>query len=221
VGTDIANGLWAIHGARLGTYMAVVQRMDISKVRDFDYLNHMFNESILPYQDILWHDCNRLGELINDKLIGDVLSISDSEQYKKLPSILRSEENFIKYKFHPPYDVVFISNDEPNSEKNFAILQEKVPEAKRATSLVEASKITSTDFFWAVDHNSIVVDQFDFEYNIDFFGPLKEYVFIAKNSKTGEFNKDGAVRLIPRMTAYRQETVPEEPVIIFSNITEK
>jgi len=44
VGADIENGLWAMYGARLGTYMTTLTDWDYIQVRDFEYLNTLFDE---------------------------------------------------------------------------------------------------------------------------------------------------------------------------------
>jgi hypothetical protein len=44
VGADTDNGAWAVYGARLGCYMTNCTDWDYTQVRDFDYLNRLFNE---------------------------------------------------------------------------------------------------------------------------------------------------------------------------------
>lgn len=49
VGADVENGLWAMYGARLGTYMTTLTDWDYIQVRDFEYLNILFQEEASPY----------------------------------------------------------------------------------------------------------------------------------------------------------------------------
>ena len=44
VGADIDNGAWAVYGARLGCFMTNCSDWDYTQVRDFEYLNHLFEE---------------------------------------------------------------------------------------------------------------------------------------------------------------------------------
>ena len=44
VGTDVENGLWAIHGARQGLYKTMCTDWDYVQVRDFEYLNNLWQE---------------------------------------------------------------------------------------------------------------------------------------------------------------------------------
>ena len=46
VGQDVSNGLWAIHGARLGCYLTNCANWDYVQVRDFEYLNQYFEDNI-------------------------------------------------------------------------------------------------------------------------------------------------------------------------------
>jgi hypothetical protein len=46
VGADVENGLWAMYGARLGCYKTNLTDWDYVNVRDFDYLNRMFDDKV-------------------------------------------------------------------------------------------------------------------------------------------------------------------------------
>ena len=43
-GADVKNGLWAIYGAREGFYKTMCTDWDFVNVRDFEYLNSMWEE---------------------------------------------------------------------------------------------------------------------------------------------------------------------------------
>jgi hypothetical protein len=44
VGADVENGMWAIFGARLGTYMTMITEWDYTEVQDFDKLAELWQE---------------------------------------------------------------------------------------------------------------------------------------------------------------------------------
>ena len=78
VGADADNGLWAIYGARQGTYLTMCTDWDIVNTRDFEYLNQMWKEEEAKFgisvggysQDKLIEEIKRLGDiLINEVLI--------------------------------------------------------------------------------------------------------------------------------------------------------
>jgi hypothetical protein len=65
VGADVENGLWAIYGARLGTYLTMLQDWDVNKVQWFDNFTELWdrygNVDPLEQSDII-------GEKLKDKL---------------------------------------------------------------------------------------------------------------------------------------------------------
>jgi len=46
IGADVENGLWAMYGARLGCYMTNLTDWNYINVRDFEYLNQLFDRDI-------------------------------------------------------------------------------------------------------------------------------------------------------------------------------
>ena len=76
------------------------------------------------------------------------------------------------------YDIIFISYHEPNAEENFKNLYERFNKVgfygervKRVTNVkgihnahVEAAKKSSTDYFFVVDGDAVIVDDFNFDY---------------------------------------------------------
>ncbi len=48
VGADVEHGLWCIYGARMGVHMTNLTEWDYINVRDFEYLNNMWNEKVAP-----------------------------------------------------------------------------------------------------------------------------------------------------------------------------
>jgi hypothetical protein len=46
VGADVYNGVWSMYGARLGCQMTNLTDWDFINVRDFDYLNNLFEKEV-------------------------------------------------------------------------------------------------------------------------------------------------------------------------------
>jgi len=238
VGADVENGLWAIYGARLGMCLALVSGYDNSVIRDFNKLNSLFEGS--P-KDKLLEECVRLGKLIKDATkdsrITDVLSITESKEFReRVKPILRSQENFIQYKYHPPYDVVFISYNEPYADANYEALLAKCPGAKRVNGVdgihkahIEAAKLCSSDYFWVVDADAELVDNFEFEYQIDFHEQEAVRVWRSKNPVNDLIYGNGGVKLLPRAATARMSLDKPDmttsicdlyyPIIKVSNVT--
>ena len=69
VGADVKNGLWAIYGARMGCYMTNSSDWDYVQVRDFDYLNQLWEEeSQVTHDENLLEKIDLLGNEINREL---------------------------------------------------------------------------------------------------------------------------------------------------------
>ena len=104
VGADVQNGLWTMYGARLGCYMTTLTDWDYIQVRDFEYLNKLFEDEISPKfivrpgkisssiekcyktdyrwdKDVLWKSIENLGESLR-KGLGLELAELDEIQSK-------------------------------------------------------------------------------------------------------------------------------------------
>jgi len=100
VGADVDNGLWAMYGTRLGCHMTNLTDWDYVNVRDFDYLNTFFENTIrqkfvaLPAdRDIekcyksgyswnkaaLWDEITDLGEKLRKGMGIEVAELSDTD----------------------------------------------------------------------------------------------------------------------------------------------
>jgi hypothetical protein len=84
VGADVEHGKWAIYGAREGLYKTMCTDWDYINVRDFEYLNSMWEEvepkvSTEGLQDSI----ERLGSILINKLDIPIAETPlDSEQSK-------------------------------------------------------------------------------------------------------------------------------------------
>jgi len=82
-------------------------------------------------------------------------------------------------------DIIFLSYDEPNAEKNYADLLAKVPWAKRVHGVKGSdaahkacAKLSETEYFVTVDADNIVDPKFlEVEIDLDELGLTKENVF--------------------------------------------
>lgn len=78
VGSDVENGIWAIYGARLGTYMTMLTTWDHTNVQWFDNYTTLWDE----FKDRDPQTSSKFfGEALNDKL-GLPMCILDEEQSK-------------------------------------------------------------------------------------------------------------------------------------------
>ena len=77
------------------------------------------------------------------------------------------------------YDIVFISNNEENSDAKYRKLKSKFPLVKRASSMVAAQKKSVTKMVWIVYADVVVLDTFDFTYKVPVWD--EQYVHVFKN----------------------------------------
>jgi len=103
------------------------------------------------------------------------------------------------------FEVVFISYEEPNAEKNFRILKNKIPDAHRIHGVqgihqahIEAAKLVKTDMFYVVDGDAEISEDFVFDHNVDLFERDTVYVWKSKNPINDLVYGYGGVKLLPK-----------------------
>ena len=102
-------------------------------------------------------------------------------------------------------DVVFISYNELEADKNFLRVLEKAPHAKRVHGVEgifeahkAAAKIAKTDMFYVVDGDAWLVDDWNFDYQPGIFDRDCTYVWHSKNPINGLTYGHGGVKLFSR-----------------------
>jgi hypothetical protein len=103
-----------------------------------------------------------------------------------------------------PFDIVFISYNEVEADKNFANLQALYPSAKRVHGVkgihnahIEAAKLVSTPMFWVVDADAEIVEDFKFDYQVQVHNYNSVLVWRSKNPINGLEYGYGGVKLLP------------------------
>ncbi len=102
VGADVENGMWAMYGARLGCFMTTLTEWDYIQVRDFEYLNNLFEDEVKPKftarvgkistsvekcyktnytwdRDILWSSIESLGESLRKGIGLEVAELNETQ----------------------------------------------------------------------------------------------------------------------------------------------
>lgn len=127
--------------------------------------------------------------------------------------IAKRKEWDIVASYPKPYDVVFISYQEPNADENYENLKKKVPNAKRVHGVkgihnahIEGAKLCNTDMFWIVDGDAIVVDEFNFDYQVPAWQYNHVHVWRSKNPINGLVYGYGGIKLFPRELTINMDT---------------
>lgn len=112
-----------------------------------------------------------------------------NEQFYDYPYILRHNEYKIEEK---PLDIVYLSNGEKNAEKNWQILHDICPRAKRidgitgrAAAYKACAEISDTPWFFNVFAKCIVDPNFDFTWQPDWLQGPKHWIFHSRNPVNG------------------------------------
>jgi len=180
----------------------------------------MVNDSFLPLEDFDWNfyidHHNQYERKINHVWKNGDFYDGIALTSKKL-SISQREIDyrfFVTKKEYPevgsnpkPYDIVFISNGEPNADDNFDLLSEKFPRTKRVMDIKgihaahkRAAELVETDMFWVVDGDAEIIDGFDFDYYVpayDIDGKDTVHVWRSLNPINGLVYGYGGVKLLP------------------------
>ena len=211
VGADVDNGMWAIYGAREGVYKTMCTDWDYVNVRDFEYLNKLWKEKYSKItEEMLPYEIMGLGETLRYELNLDIpVDPYNNEQSKFFKSVYtppeRAPQTFLGEKETAEYDIVMISYNEPNAEKNYDALKKRFPRAKRIHGVKgipkahrEAAKLCSTDLIWIVDGDAVISDDFKFDYK----APANEMNYVkvwrSKNPVNGLEYGYGGIKLFPR-----------------------
>lgn len=156
----------------------------------------------VPAWDVNYVHYEKLGTL-DLFLIPKEHNFTDDQFEKKF----FNDVKFIEFKIFSRciYDVFFISYHEINAEKNYETLKRKFPNTKRVKDVkgifnahLEAAKNSTTNFFWVVDADAEIVDDFNFSYEVPPWDFDVTHVWQSKNSVNGLIYGNGGVKLIPK-----------------------
>jgi hypothetical protein len=75
VGADADNGFWAIYGARLGTYMTMIEGWNYKDVQDFDVLARLWESFSQDGSD----QCKSVGDILRKKLGMPIVDMDPEE----------------------------------------------------------------------------------------------------------------------------------------------
>ena len=118
--------------------------------------------------------------------------------------IKRKEHDILSSKFKP-YDIVFISYNEPNADENYNKLLQKFPRAKRIDKIkgihqahIKAAEIANSEMFWVVDGDAVIIEDFKFDYETSTYERDIVHVWRSKNPINNLVYGNGGVKLLPR-----------------------
>ena len=99
VGADVENGDWAILGARAGLYMTMCTEWDFVQVRDFEYLNDLWDTSFAGIEDIEYETGTYGIKLINELEIPIAETPLGAQQSKFFKTVYQNPSRNPKQQF--------------------------------------------------------------------------------------------------------------------------
>lgn len=103
-----------------------------------------------------------------------------------------------------PYDMVFISYQEPNADKNYKKVLERFPNCKRVHGVkgihqahIEAAKLCDTEMFWIIDGDATILKEFNFDYQCAQWDKDTVHVWRSINPINDLIYGYGGVKLFP------------------------
>jgi hypothetical protein len=123
-----------------------------------------------------------------------------------------------------PYDVVFISYQEPNADENYQKLLSKCSAAKRIHGIkgihqahIAAAELCNTDMFWIVDGDAILLEDFNFDYQVARWDQETVYTWRSRNPINGLVYGYGGVKLFPRQMTINMDISKTDITTSISN----
>ena len=112
-----------------------------------------------------------------------------------------------------PYDIVFISYQEPNADENYNQIQKRFPTIKRIHGVkgihqahIAAAKLCTTDMIWIVDGDANVMEDFDFSYVVPEHQLDHIHVWRSLNPINDLVYGYGGIKLFPRLLTISMDT---------------
>ena len=103
-----------------------------------------------------------------------------------------------------PYDIVFISYNEPNADENYNKLINKFPQTLRVHGVkgihqahIAAARLVNTKMFWVVDGDAVIADDFNFDHGVTTWDQDIVHVWRSRNPINNLEYGYGGVKLLP------------------------
>jgi hypothetical protein len=126
--------------------------------------------------------------------------------------IEKKEHDILASKFKP-YDIVFISYNEPNADENYQRLLKQHPKAKRVDRVkgihrahIRAAEIVDTEMFWVVDGDAVILDDFCFDHETSTYERDTVHVWRSQNPINDLVYGYGGVKLLPKKLTLEMNT---------------
>ncbi len=128
---------------------------------------------------------------------------------------VRLKNTFLKLYEYPERDIIFLSYDEANADKNWEALKARFPRAKRLHGVKgifdahrQAAKLASSGMFYVVDADAEIVPDFKFNYSPSAYIQGTVHVWHSRNPVNDLEYGYGGVKLFPTHLLLNYEGSP-------------
>lgn len=199
-------------------FWAIPDDVDVVDTFNFDWYFTHDNE----------YDRHINHSLLNGKYNDGILLCSKNAKISKKEFdygfVINKKEHDIVASNPKPFDIVFISYNEPNADENSEKLKSRFPLAIRVHGVkgihnahIEAAKKVETEMFWVVDADAEIVDGFNFDYQVPKWQQDAVHVWRSKNPVNELVYGYGGVKLLPtQMTIDMNKSKPDMTTSISS-----
>lgn len=174
--------------------------------KDVEITDQQVFETHIPFENLFDKKINHVYK--NGKYQDGIILCSKhaeiSKREWKYGFLTNKKEIDIQVSKPKPFDIVFISYDETNAETHYKALQQRFPHAKRVHGVkgihqahIAAAKLCDTNMFWVVDADAVVLDDFEFDYQVPRWEQDVVHVWRSRNPITGMEYGYGGVKLLP------------------------
>ena len=118
--------------------------------------------------------------------------------------INKKEHNIVASKLKP-YDIIFVSYNERDADRNYEKLLKRYPSAKRVHGIkgihqahISAAQHANTEMFWVVDADAIIEEDFNFDYEVSRYDLDVVHVWRSRNPINDLVYGYGGVKLLPK-----------------------
>jgi len=182
---------------------------------DIDVQDNFKFDIYFPHYDTYNRNINHVFK--NGKYYDGVILASKNETISEREFLFRflarKKEQDILASMPAPYDVVFISYNEPNADENYRLLKEKVPNAKRIHGVkgihqahIEAAKQCNTPMFYIVDGDALIMDDFNFNHQVAAWQYDHVFVWRSQNPINDMVYGYGGLKLFPTQLTIDMDT---------------
>ena len=203
------NYLSALENSATEMFYVVPSSVIVSNNFNFD--------QYFPHDNVFDRKINHV--FLNGKFHDGVILCSKHAKISRREWLFRfianKKENDFVASTPKPYDIVFISYQEPNADENFENLKTRFPDRviHRVHGVkgihqahIEAAKACDTPMFYIVDGDAVVVDDFKFDWQVPAWQYNHVHVWRSKNPVNGLVYGYGGIKLFPRHETINMDT---------------